>query len=375
MKENSPQPKKELSDSVLDLIKQWDLQHNALERYIFVWFLTFRILRKFRIEPTSRRGILLRFCFIVILLLAPSLIITSLRKEWGISSVLLWILIAFIYGIASLTYPIYKNASRNMSSLGYTVVDKNDIINQIKWDHNWFNMRLAFIPGLTTSIALMLAISVMQHNIASATIPTGTYIMIAVLGYQIGEVTWNYILVSLEAHRISLMKHKLYCLRPADTVSLHKSLQGYNQLAALNSLFMTAFLGMLALLLPEQQYLTNPILLVVLIITYFVIGLSIFVPRLSIQRIVQASKIQKMKSIQNLLNPLYDRIQVLSTTEFEQLKRLDEIHEIIQSSSENYLPFSTIGRVFSTLFLPTLTFILAVASETYLQMLLERIFQ
>ena len=287
----------------------------------------------------------------------------------------MWILISFIYGIASLTYPIYKNASRKLSSLAYTVVDKNDIINQIKWDHNWFNMRSSIIPGVTTSLALMVTIFLIQSNNAGAAIPTGTYFMIVVLGYQIGEVTWNYILVSVEAHRISLMKHKLYRLRPADTVSLHLSLQGYNQLAALNSLFMTAFIGMLALLLPEQQYLTNPILLVMLIITYFVIGLSIFVPRLSIQHIVQESKMEEMKLFQNLINPLYDRIQVLSTVEFEQLKRLDEIHEIAQSSCENFLPFSTIGRVFGTLFLPTLTFFLAVASETYLQMLLERFFR
>jgi len=114
-------------------------------------------------------------------------------------------------------------------------------------------------------------------------------------------------------------------------------------------------------------------LLIVLIITYFVIGLSIIVPRLSIQHIVQESKMQETKSIQNLLNPLCERIEILSSVEYEQLKRFDEIHEIIQSSCENFIPFSTIGRFLGTLFFPTLTFILAVASQTYLQIILERI--
>lgn len=373
MKDKSPQQKKDSSDTLLDLIKRWDNQHSSIERYILVWFLPFRILRKLNIEPTSRKGAILRFFFVVVLLLSLSLITTALKNEWDASPVLLWILFAFIYGIASLTYPIYKDASHNISSLGYTLVDKNDIINQTKWDRNWFSMRSSFIPGVTTSFALMATVFLMGYNIANAAIPTGSYFMIAVLGYQIGEVTWDYILVSVEAHRISLMRHKLYRLRPADTVSLHQSLKGYNQLTALNSIFMTAFLGMLALLLPEEQYLTNPILLIVLIITYFVIGLSIIVPRLSIQRIVHTSKMQEMKSIQNQLSPLCDRIEALSPMEFEELKRLDEIHEIVQSSCENFLPFSTIGRFFGTLFFPTLTFILAVASQTYLQILLERI--
>jgi hypothetical protein len=211
-----------------------------------------------------------------------------------------------------------------------------------------------------------------QTNTGEEKIAIGTYFLITVLGYQIGEITWNYILVSVEAFRISRMKHKLYPLRPADTVSLNRTLLGYNQIAALNSVLETTFISGLALLLPEHHYLRYPILIMVLVFSYLVIGLSIFVPRLCVQHVVQDSKIKEMNSIQGLLIPLYNRIDNLSNLEFEKLKRLDEIHEIVQGSCENFLPLSTLGRVLGTFFLPTITFILAVASETYLQMLLEK---
>jgi len=375
MKDKSPQQYHDLNVSLQDLIEQWVQQHNTLERYFLMWSLTFGILRKFRIEPTSRKGTILRFWFLVLLLLSPPLIIAALKNEWGTSPVLIWSLIALIYGLASMTYPLYKGAGRNICSLGYTVVDKTDMINQIQWDQKWFNLRLAMIPGIGISLALLAIITVVQSSLAGTIIPSGTYFLIAVVGYQIGESTWLFLLICAEAYKISAMEHKLYWFRPGDTVSIHQSFVGYNQLAGLNSLIITVFIGGLELLLPDQQYLANSIILVYLLVNYLLIGLTIIVPRISIQRVVQASKVQEMRSIQNLLNPLHKKIQDLSTEEFEQLKRLDEIHEIVQSSRANYLPFSTVGRVFGTLFLPTLTFILTTASERYLQTFLGRLFR
>lgn len=365
----------ESGNSLQSLINQWETQHTSLERYFFAWYLTFGILRKFRIEPTDRKGTFLRFWMMVFLVLSPALITTAIRNEWKTSPVLIWIIIALFYSFASLTYSIYKNAGTYVCSIGHTITNKEEIKNQIHWDHKWFNIRMAFIPGIMTSLALIVAVLAKQPYIAETPIATGAYFLIAVIGYQIGESTWNFILLCVEAHKISLMEHNLYWFRPAHTVSIIQSLRGYNQLAALNSLLMTAFLGGLAWMLPEQQYPTNLILLIYLVVTYIVIGLSIFVPRLSLQRIVQASKVQELKLIQGFLNPLNNKIQSLSDKEFEELKRLDEIHEVIQNSCENFLPFSTIGRILGAFFLPTVTFILAVASETYLQMLLEKFFR
>ncbi len=374
MKDNNSLPKNNMSsESLQDLINRWTQQHNTLENYVLGWLLTFRIMHLLGIKPLSRKGVILRFSVFVIPLLGLPVIATAIANEWEKAPIFAWMLITISYGLISLTYNWYKNASKNNCSLSYTVTDKTSINNHIKWDRYWFNIRWSLTSGILSALAITTAIFLAQKRISGLTIPTGTYFVIAMLGYQIGENTWNHILMCIEAYRFADMRHRLYRLRPADTATLHQSLRGYNQIGALNSLFLTVFIGGFALLLREQHYLTDPIFLAYILVAYIVIGLQIFIPRLTIQRIVQMSKMQEMISIQNLINPLYDRIHELSVTELDYLKQLDEIHEIVQSSSENFLPFSTFGRVIGTLFFPTITFILAVASEAYLANLLERI--
>jgi hypothetical protein len=70
---------------------------------------------------------------------------------------------------------------------------------------------------------------------------------------------------------------------------------------------------------------------------------------------------------------MLDQVSSQSQEEYEQMLRLEKIQQMISNAPESCLPLSTIGRLFTTLILPTVTFILAVLGEAYLTALFQRI--
>ena len=74
------------------------------------------------------------------------------------------------------------------------------------------------------------------------------------------------------------------------------------------------------------------------------------------------------------LNYMFDQLMDLSKKEYDEMLRLENIQDMISKAPESCLPFSTIGRIFGTLVLPTITFILAVLGEAYISTLLQQIF-
>lgn len=126
--------------------------------------------------------------------------------------------------------------------------------------------------------------------------------------------------------------------------------------------------------MPSSAYLANPVWLILVLAVYTIIILAVIFPRYYIQIIVQKTKQRELLPIQQKLNYLFDQLMNLSEKEHGEMLRLEKIQDMISKAPESCLPFSTIGRIFGTLVLPTITFILAVLGEAYISTLLERIF-
>ncbi len=142
----------------------------------------------------------------------------------------------------------------------------------------------------------------------------------------------------------------------------------------MTSLVLTVDIASSALLLPNIAFLTNPIWLGLVLVVYLITILGVVVPRFYAQTIVRDFKKAQLIPIRNRIDYFFDRLDSLSEGEYAEMDRLISVQEKIQKAPDLCLQFSTIGRIFGTLLLPTFTFILAVAGEVYLSELLVGLF-
>jgi uncharacterized protein YacL len=217
-------------------------------------------------------------------------------------------------------------------------------------------------------------VSYINRQELSVVIPGGNLLVIGFLSYQIGELACNNLLMCFEAKNFSGMKHELFRFNPLETHTLQQAIIGYNQFGLVTSLVITVFIASSAILLPSSAYLSNPVWLILVMTVYAIIILAVILPRYFLQIIVQKTKQRELLPIQQRLNNMFDQLMNLSEKEHGDMLRLENIQDLICKAPESCLPFSTIGRLFGTLVLPTITFILAVLGEAYISSLLERVF-
>ena len=357
------------------IAQQWIDQHCKLEKTILAWFIPFHILRRFHIKPHSGLGKSLIFIFYILVVLGLPLTITAIFDEWSLAPIGSWTVIAIIFGlVVGMSYNLYYGIGLNVCSISHTVVDQDAIQRQIIWDKLWFNMRIGGTVGALTSAVMLASLIYINRQTLNMVIPGGNLLVIGFLSYQIGELACNNLLMCFEARNFSDMEHALFRFNPLDTHTLQQAIIGYNQFGLVTSLVIAVFIASSALLLPSSAYLANPVWLILVLAVYTIIILAVILPRYYIQIIVQKTKRRELLPIQQKLNYLFDQLMNLSENEHGEMLRLEKIQDMIRKAPESCLPFSTIGRLFGTLVLPTITFIFAVLGEVYISTLLERIF-
>ena len=361
--------------SIENLVEQWIDQHTSLERYIFVLYASFLILRKLKLDPHSWQGKVLILAFCLIIYFGLPLISTSIMNQWSIAPVITWLAISILFGITFFSYDLYTAIGDDVCSIGRTVRDVQGMQRQIAWDYQWFSLRISGSAGVLTALAVLLSFSYLRYQLVSIAVPVGTIIIFALLSYQIGEIACNNLLMCFEARNFSNMRHELFRFSPIDTFELQRAIRGYNRFGLMTSLVLTVYIASSALLLPNRAFLTNPIWLGLVLAVYLITILGVVVPRLYAQKIVRDFKKAQLIPIRNRIDYLFDRLDSLSEAEYAEMDRLISVQEKIQKAPDSCLQFSTIGRIFGTLLLPTFTFILAVAGEVYLSELLEGLFR
>jgi hypothetical protein len=246
---------------------------------------------------------------------------------------------------------------------------------QIAWDDHWFNLRVSGLVGVVTAMAVLLSFTHLQNQIAVVVVPAGTFIVFALLSYQIGEIACNNLLMCFEARNFSKMRHELFRFSPLDTFELQRSIQGYNRFGLVTSLVLTVYIASSALLLPNLAFLSNPVWLSLILAVYLITILGVIVPRLYVQKIVRDFKRAQLVPLRKRIDSMFDRLDSLSEDEYAEMYRLASVQEKIQKAPDACIQFSTFGRIVGTLLLPTFTFVLAVAGEVYLSTLLENLFR
>jgi hypothetical protein len=369
-------PQADKNEKGLSIAQQWINQHCSLERYTLAFFIPFRLLRRFQINPQSKFGKSIIFILFILLIFGLPLTLTAIMDQWDQAPLKSWIVIGIVFGLLiGTSYDIYYKIGLNVCSIGHTVVDEKFFYRQINWDRYWFNLRIGGTVGLITSVSMLISLLYINHQTLDMVIPWGNLLVICFLAYQIGELACNNLLMCFEARNFSKVDHSLFRFNPIETESIHSSFVGYNQFALVTSLVMTVFIVCSVILLPNSAYLTNPVWLFIIFAVYSIVILAVIVPRYFVQQIIRKAKHRQLTPIRQKLNNMFDRLMHLSDEEYNEMLRLIDIQDLINKAPDSSLPFSTIGRIFGTLILPTISFILAVLGEAYISTLLQRVFE
>ncbi len=212
--------------SIESLAEQWIDQHTSLERYIFVLYASFLILRKLRLGPHSWQGKVLIFTFCLIIYFGLPLISTTVLNQWSIAPIITWLAISILFGITFFSYDLYTAIGNDVCSIGRTVRDIKGMQRQIVWDYQWFNLRISGSAGVLTALAVLLSFLYLRYQLVSIAVPVGTIIIFALLSYQIGEIACNNLLMCFEARNFSKMRHELFRFSPIDTFELQRAIRG-----------------------------------------------------------------------------------------------------------------------------------------------------
>lgn len=343
-----------------------------MENYILAWHTGFRILRRWAIDPLSWMGRLANILFVVLVMLGIPLAVTAITGGWLEAPVLTWAAVALVFGVLGVAiYPPFRNAIDEFLSLHRAMADEAGLRRLIAWDRRMFSIRNTWLAGAAFSLAV-LAMMFLGQLPNPIPVPAGSIVLGAIILFSVGEIVYSVFMLGIESRMLSDYDYHLYRLSPIDSVPLQRSIAGSGQIGALVGIIATIWIVSLVALLPRQSSPAAQMALILLVVAYVSTGFGILVPRLAMRRIIQLEKMREMAPLQRRLDHLTARVGELSDVEYEELQHLKDVHDAIRDSSENVLPLATIGQLVSSLILPTIAFVAAVAGEVVLGGFLER---
>jgi hypothetical protein len=361
------------SKEALELSRRCTAHRTAMENFILPWHVTFWILRRMGIDPSSRLGRTIMALLVAAAIIAAPLAATAITGEWSAAPIVMWCVVGATFAALGVEiYPFYVRCIGDHLALHRAIRNEEELRQLLAWMQRWFHVRASAPIALVISGATLAVLLLLQHRTGEAALPAGTVVIGGILIYQVAEVTYTVVLNGIESRRLASSDYALFGLSPIDSVPIRCAVRGYNRVALGHSMVATLFLIEFLMLLPASSPLTPWVALVLLAMVYFGVAFGNVLPRLGMQRIVQAEKDRRLARVQERLNQLAGRMLSPGPGERLELHRLLELHDRICASSENLLPLATVGNLVGTLLAPTLVFVLAVAGEVYLERLLER---
>lgn len=355
-----------------ELAEQYAARHTAMENYILSWRLTFGLLRKLGLDPTSLRGRVANLVVVTVLLLGVPAAVAAATGEWDDAPLRTWAVVAAIFGVlAALVYGPLRSAIDTFLSLHRLMADAAGLERLIAWDRRWFNVRTSIpVAGAFAGGMLLLLVSRVDESLAP--LDTGTIVVATMLIYEVGEVLFTVVMLGIESRLLDQYDYDLYRLSPIDSVGLQRSIRGSNKLALLVGLVATTIIVGFLILLAEQAALVGEIALALLGLAYLATAFGVVLPRLAMKRIVQAEKERELAPLQERLDELSSRLRELTDREDRELVRLRETHDLIRRSGETVLPLSSIGQLLSSLVIPTITVAFSQAGRELILRLFDR---
>jgi hypothetical protein len=346
--------------------------HGNIANFVAPYSLEFWLLRRLGIEPRSRPGRLAGWIVQSLVLLLPALILAAITGQWADAPLLTWAIVAVAWGAgATAAIPLFRFTSGNLLSWLGLIVDAGDLRRLDEWQRRWYSHRVIAPVSGAAALGMVLLLLVLIHG-SGVQVPAGSLYIGVCLFFWVMQDACPVFMMVFEVHNLSTCRHELYSLSPADSVAVRQSLRGYNELGAVNILFITLITFLLLALLPGGSRLVAPLVISLVFVELVYTALGTLAPRFVIGNIIRSRKEEEMGRLQRWLDDLLPRIRELTEGEYQEMGRLRETQDAIRNSPENLLPLATIFRTVGALLLSVLTILLTAFAREWMAGLVKR---
>jgi hypothetical protein len=346
--------------------------HGNIANFVAPYSLEFWLLRRLGIEPRSRPGRLAGWIVQSLVLLLPALILAAITGQWADAPLLTWAIVAVAWGAgATAAIPLFRFTSGNLLSWLGLIVDAGDLRRLDEWQRRWYSHRVIAPVSGAAALGMVLLLLVLIHG-SGVQVPAGSLYIGVCLFFWVMQDACPVFMMVFEVHNLSTCRHEMYSLSPADSVAVRQSLRGYNELGAVNILFITLITFLLLALLPGGSRLVAPLVISLVFVELVYTALGTLAPRFVIGNIIRSRKEEEMGRLQRWLDDLLPRIRELTEGEYQEMGRLRETQDAIRNSPENLLPLATIFRTVGALLLSVLTILLTAFAREWMAGLVKR---
>jgi hypothetical protein len=325
------------------------------------------LLRRLGVEPLSRRGRLVAWLIHFSMILLPALLLAAVTSQWGSVPIITWTIIAAVYGgFVSIGYVLFGSVIKDLLSWVWSIADEADLRRFVAWQRRWYNHRVYIPVSAVLTLGIVLPLYFLAFQGPGVPVPVGALYIGVLLVFLIIQSSYGMVMMAPQAYILSTCKHRLFGLSPADSVTVRRSLRGYNRFGTLVVSIFTLLILLLTILLPGSLGVIAPVVLALLLVEYVCTAIAILVPRLMIERLIRAKKEEEMEILQVRLNDLLPQVGKLNEEEQDEMTQLQETHHAIRDSPENLLPLGAILRNVGALLLSTATILVAAFAEEWI---------
>ena len=344
------------------LFQTYKVRHTNLYNWDGLFWLTSLPARIFKKDPyRSLPGLLLTAATCILIVMVPLLVITRLAGTWNDANMPKWIWVSVFYGVLmAIVGPLTVRADEDLITLHSSIATAQGLRRLIAWDLRWFSYPVNItLTTLFTFLSLMAVLAVHRFT-GNYPIPVGTQVLGFYAFILVGALAASLSLLACETPLLIREEYRLFRHNPAHTLSLQRSLRGYNRLVGNDSLFITLIILLSLILLPSASGLMLPVALMLLGLAYSSIALLMIISRYILGQIIRKAKERELAILQNRISALWDRLLEMDENESNELERLEKSYDRLAATPQTLLNLGqAINTFMAAIFFPTLSTIVS----------------
>jgi hypothetical protein len=308
-----------------------------------------------------------------------AVMVTALWRDWAGIPVGPWVLIAFLLALADIGRLTHHSPSakaeeemRQATALLDTIENESELRELAHTHRRWWRLPVS-MTGAAVLTAGILTGCWSASPEGMRALPAGSIAVLAMLLYDLGEITVIAVVGSVFGRRQASCDHRLFWLDPANTLEVQQQMRVTVLGTVWFGLQATVALVLAIVLVSPSSSVVLPLAIGITLIGYATILTTMIDERSSIMRIIRRSRDRHLTILQERLAAYEPDSGKPVPPESGDLDRLIVQYNALRDTSTSLRWTRSLGQTVMALLVPTLMFIITVFGEVSAERLLERI--
>ncbi len=330
-----------------------DLEYRIINLYILN-SITYLSTRLIKINPPLY---ILGLIFSLFVFVA-SIVVAIICREPIIPISYHLLFVSFLAGFALVIVRIgYRHSLSILFSVTDYFADVEAYIAITRW------ILRAFTPSIQILVSLCFAYlgcamaAAWSTNKTAVPIHSSSYVATSLASFVLGDGAYLALLIPTIVRVASRYRFRLYSFAPSEAPFIRKAKLGFGVLTFAYAVIFSVILLELYQLHPSGSYITTQITIWCLLFGLTLISYSFLYPHYFLSRIIRREKWAVLDSLQAKIDQLYRENNPPDAKFASEIKALIELYSLIKDSSSNSLNFGVWRIYFSSLILPTISFL------------------